>query len=199
MALRSLLKNRLYSAINMLGLAVGLCLTLFILVFALGELQVNRKIKNVDRQFVIESEWNSEGAGAGYTSLGPLSHALYANYPSLVSNYYRFSLATAIVSSAPERTFKEELQIGDTTMLSMFGFALLHGSKEDAFRKNGIVMTVAMAQKLFGQENAVGEVLTIRTNEGEALPFTVTAVLADLPVNSVTNFTSSPVPNQLFV
>lgn len=199
MAVRSLLKNRLYSAINILGLSIGLCLSMLMLVFALGELNVNSQIKNVDRHYVIESEWSSEGAGVGYTTLGPLAASLHANYPTLVSNYYRFSLATVLVSSTPERAFKEELQISDTSMLSMFGFKILHGSRDGAFSNNGIVLTASMAQKFFNKENALGEVLTIRSNEGEALPFTVNAVLADLPFNSVTNFTANPAANQLFV
>jgi putative ABC transport system permease protein len=199
MALRSLLKNRLHSAFNIIGLSVGMCLSLFIIVFALGELQVNTGLKNVDYQYVIESKWSREGAGVSYTSLGPLAASLHENYPSLVRNYYRFSLATAIVSSAPDRTFKEELQIGDPSLLGMFGFEVLHGSKEKLFSANGIVITAAMAQKFFGRENAVGEVLTIRTNHGEALPLTVTAVLAKLPFSSITNFTANPTPNQLFL
>lgn len=199
MAVRSLVKHRLHSVINILGLAVGICLSLIIVVFALGELSINTGLKNIERQYVIESEWSSKGSGVDYTTLGPLSASLHANYPGLVSNHYRFSLATAIVSSAPDRVFKEELQISDTTMLSMFGFEVLHGSKESAFRNNGIVMTASMAKKLFNRENALGEVLTIRTNDGEELPFSVTAVMEDLPFNSITNFTANPNPNQLFV
>jgi putative ABC transport system permease protein len=199
MACRNLLKNRLYSAINILGLAVGLCLCLLIGVFALQEGQVNADLKNVERQYVLESDWSSEGAGVYYTSLGPLAAALQANYPDLVSNYYRFSLATALVSSAPERVFKEELQIGDSSLISMFGFTVLHGRKNSAFPTHGVVITATMAKKLFGQENALGKVLTIRTNEGEALPLTVTAVLADLPFTSITHFAANPTPNQLFL
>lgn len=89
-AWRNIIKSRFYSAVNILGLSVGIVFTLLISAYAWSELQVNKHLKNADRQFLIQSKWKNPEEGNEMTTLGPLAKSLRENYPTLVANYFRF-------------------------------------------------------------------------------------------------------------
>ncbi|MBN9251059.1 MAG: ABC transporter permease, partial [Mesorhizobium sp.] len=90
-ALRSLARRRLFSAINILGLAVGLAFSLLIGVYIIKEKQVNADIRNVDRQYLVKSEWKVKEMGLEITTVAPLPKTIKEEYPHLVKNYYRFN------------------------------------------------------------------------------------------------------------
>jgi hypothetical protein len=93
------------------------------------------------------------------------------------------------VVSAGDKSFKEDIAIGDTTFVSMYGFQLLYGNKQQPFTDNSsAVITETMAIKLFGNTNAIGKVISVLTTaKGAKQDYKVTAVLKDIPYNSVTN------------
>ncbi|MCH5687563.1 ABC transporter permease [Niabella sp. W65] len=58
-AWRNIVKSRFYTAITVIGLATGIAFTLIIAAYVWGELQVNRNLKNVAQQYVIQSKWKT--------------------------------------------------------------------------------------------------------------------------------------------
>ncbi|MET0466330.1 MAG: ABC transporter permease [Chitinophagaceae bacterium] len=183
---RNLMRRKLFSLINILGLSVGIAFSLLIGVYIIQEKQVNAELKNADRQFVVKSEWKVMEMGLDITTVAPLPKAMKEEYPHLVSNYYRFNPVTNVVS-AGDKHFKENIAIGDTTLVSMYGFPLLHGNSDHAFRdNNSAVITESMAMKLFGKTDVLNETISIAATTGEQLPYMVSAVLKDLTKNSVT-------------
>ncbi|MCU0325768.1 MAG: ABC transporter permease [Spirosomaceae bacterium] len=125
-AFRNLIKNRLFSVVNIVGLTAGILFTMLIGAYIWSELQVNKGLRNADRQFFLSSKWKEEGMGMPMTTLAPIGRRLKEEYPSLVANYYRWDGITSVISIGDKR-FREGIQIGDSTLLSMYGFELQAG------------------------------------------------------------------------
>ena len=135
-AWRNLWKNKGFSIINIFCLALGITFSLLIGIYVLNEESVNSGIKNIKEQYVIKSNWKQENSGSPITTLGPLAKTMKDEYPNLVENYYRFDAVVNIVSVG-EKHFRTQIAIGDTTLVSMYGFPLLYGNPNQSFRKIG--------------------------------------------------------------
>ncbi|MFL5809104.1 MAG: ABC transporter permease, partial [Flavisolibacter sp.] len=187
-AFRNLLRHKLFSAINVFCLAIGITFSLIMGVYVLNQYQVNQSLKNINNQYLIKSNWKVKEMGLDITTFGPLARTLKDEYPSLVANYYRYDPVTNVVS-AGDKFFKEDIAIGDTSLVSMYGFPVLYGDKDRAFTdNNSAVITETMAMKLFGEKNVLGKTIGILgTSNNEKQLYKVSAVLKDLPYNSVTH------------
>lgn len=190
-AWRNIVKGRIYSAINIIGLSTGIAFTLLIAAYVWSELQVNASLKNKDRQYIIQSKWKNPDQGSFLATLGPLGKALKESYPGLVANYYRFDGITSNVSKG-DKIFRENIQLGDSTMLGMYGFPLLHGDPHTALHDPyTTVITADKAMKYFGRTDVVGQTVTIENFSGARHDFLITGILKDLEDNSVTNTTGN--------
>ena len=187
-AVRHLLRHKFFSVINILCLAIGITFSLIIGIYVLGQYNINASLKDVSNQYVVKSNWKVKEMGLDITTFGPLPKTLKEEYPTLVANYYRYNPVTNVVS-AGDKYFKEDIAIGDTGFISMYGFAVLHGNRLHPFTdNNSAVITETMAMKLFGEKNVVNKVISILTTQnGEKQDYKVSAVLKDIPYNSVTN------------
>lgn len=185
-AWRNLKKKGLYTSINILGLFTGISFTLLIGAYVWQELQVNTNLKNSDAQYILTSQWKDPNMGVDFATLGPLGEQLKEQYPHLVANYYRWDGITSIVSK-DDKNFREGIQLGDESILNMYGFNLLHGNPDTAFKDPfSVVMKSEKAIKFFGRTNVLGETLTIQNFEGENHEFTITGVLVETSENSIT-------------
>ncbi|MDB5134791.1 MAG: hypothetical protein JWP37_1394 [Mucilaginibacter sp.] len=191
-AWRNLWKNKGFSIINIFCLALGITFSLLIGIYVLNEESVNSGIKNIDNQYVIKSNWKQENLGLAVTTLGPLAKTVKDEYPNLVENYYRFDPVVNIVSVG-EKHFRTQMAVGDTTLVSIYGFPLAYGNPNQAFRNNqSAVVTEDFAMKFFGTADAIDKEITIQTpSDGNKHNFVITAVLKNLPVNTVSNFTNT--------
>ncbi len=187
-AVRHLLRHKFFSAINILCLAIGITFSLIIGVYVLGQYNINRSLKNVNNQYIVKSNWKVKEMGLDITTFGPLPKTLKEEYPSLVANYYRYNPVTNVVS-AGDKYFKEDIAIGDTNFISMYGFPVLYGNRQRPFTdNNSAVITETMAMKLFGEKNVINKIISILTTQnGEKQDYKVSAVLKNIPYNSVTN------------
>src|SRR5215471_7631915 len=162
-AFRNLKRHKLFSAINTLCLAIGITFSMIIGVYVIQQKGINSDIKNIRHQYVIKSRWKQSNMGIDITTLGPLAKTMKDEYPSLVTNYYRFDPVANIVSVG-EKHFREDISVGDTTLITMFGFPLLYGNPQNAFPNNeSAVVTEDFAMKYFNKRNVLGDVITIQT------------------------------------
>ncbi|MGN6298394.1 MAG: ABC transporter permease [Ginsengibacter sp.] len=187
-AIRHLTAHKLFSLINILCLAIGITFSIIIGTYILNQEAVNSHLKNLENQYIIKSKWKTKDMGLDITTLGPLAKTLKAEYPNLVANYYRYNPVTNVVS-AGDKHFKENIAIGDTTFVSMYGLPVLYGNPKQAFQNNNsAVITESMAQKLFGKKDALGQRISVLTTvNNEHQDYTISAVLKDIPYNSVFN------------
>ena len=178
---RNLMKRKFYTSVTIFGLSVGITFALLIGSYVWRELNVNSALLNLDNQYMIQSKWDKENMGEEITSLGPIGKALKESYPSLVENYHRFDAVTTIISKG-DKVFREDLQLTDSTMLTMYGFQLLQGNPKTALNEpNTVVISADHAIKYFGKTDVIGQTLRIESFSGEKRDFMVTGVLGDVP------------------
>ncbi|MHB1179912.1 MAG: ABC transporter permease [Daejeonella sp.] len=166
--------------------------------FVWNELQVNKQLKNSDRQFILQSTWKDPNMGLEFTTLGPLAKALKEQYPNLVANYCRWDGIISNVSKG-NKVFREGLQISDSTMLNMYGFELLHGDARTAFQAPfTVVISTDIAVKYFDKTDVIGETLTIENFSGTRHDFMISGVIAKPSRNSVT-YINEDNDNQIYI
>ena len=197
-AWRNLIKNPFFSVVNIAGLSVGIAFALIIASYIWSEWNVNRTLLHAERQYIIQSKWKDPNQGIELTSFGPLAKALYNQYPTLVKNYYRWDGISSNVSLG-DKAFREGLQIGDSTMLKMYGFELMDGDPATAFDgPYSLVITDEKARKYFGRTDVAGQSLTIENFAGARHDFLITGVMKKPKRNSVSWVTADN-DNQFYI
>lgn len=196
-AVRNIARSRFHAVINIVGLSVGIAFTLLIAAYCWSETRVNHQLRNSDRQYYLTSVWKVFN-GNPLTSVAPLAKALKDNYPSLVANFYRWDGITSAVSYG-DKHFREGIQLGDSTLIAMYGFPILHGDVRSVMNTPfSVVITDEKAIKYFGTTDVVGKNLTIDNFSGGKRDFRITAVIRKPTRNNVT-FLNNANDNGVFV
>ncbi len=183
-AWRNITKSRSYAVVNITGLAVGIAFMLLIGSYVWNEFEVNHNLRNIENQYIIQSSWG-DAATFDLTTVGALAKSLKDLYPNLIENYYRWDGISSNVSKG-EKVFRENIQIGDSTLLSMYGFPLLFGNPATALNDPySAVITEETAIKYFRRTNVTGETLSIGSFSGTKHDFLITGVLKKIPRNSI--------------
>ena len=184
-AWRNLIKYRFHSLINITGLSIGIAFSFLVGSYIWISLQVNKFLKNENSQYIIQTKYGTD-PNLYLTTFGNLAKALREQYPNLVANYYRWDGITSTVSKG-DKSFRENIQINDSTFFSMYGFPVLYGNTKTAFTNPfSAVVTEQIARKYFDKTNVVGQTITIENFAGAKHEFIITAVLKSSPDNSVT-------------
>src|SRR5688572_24451115 len=97
-AIRHLSRHKLFSAINILCLGVGIAFSMLIGNYITQEKNVNLSLRHAQNQYLIKSKWKVANMGIPITTIAPLAKALKDEYPALVENYYRFNPLSNVVS-----------------------------------------------------------------------------------------------------
>lgn len=190
-AWRNMMRNKTSSIINVSGLSIGIACVLTIVIYIQNELHYDKFHKDADRIFQVVLNGNMSGQEFwGGNTAPPVGAALTNNIPEIES-YTRFYEPNDIVVRYEENgrssffTEKNILAV-DSNFLQLFGFKMLEGNAATALMKPGsVVITESIANKYFGDEKAIGKTLSMREDKR---PFTVTAVLKDLPSSSSIQF-----------
>ncbi len=184
-ALRHLRKNKVATAINVGGLALGLACAFFILGFVQDERSYDHFHENADRiyRLVADQYTAADTAYVAITS-APMGPALAAEFPA-VQRAVRLYPTSALFERGSRRFQEEQVFYADSTLFDVFTFPLLSGDSKIALREPySVVLTEATARKYFGEEDALGQTLLL---DGEQ-PYTVTGVMAPIPHNSHLQF-----------
>ena len=190
-AWRNLVRNKVSSIINITGLAIGLACVMLIGLYVKDELGYDRIFSDTNRIYRVnihEKIANDEFT-AGHTP-PPVGHALQSSFPEIESYTRIFTPGDEIIHYVKngERaaiTEKSLLSV-DSNFLQFFSYPLLAGDRSKCLNgPNFVVLTESAAKKYFGEVSPIGKTLTF--DEYNA-PFTVTAVLKDLPEQSSLQF-----------
>lgn len=178
-ALRNLGKQRLYSFINIGGLAVGLAACLLILLFVTDELSYDRWLPNAERVAIFESEIRVPGRDiiefAG--SPGPLGPALEKDFSSEIQEVTRVFHTNESVKIG-DRQFLTEVSYVDANYFKVMDLPVAEGDRAKAVADtHSIALTRKQARSYFGDEPALGKVITIAGK----YDYSVVAILEDLP------------------
>jgi len=184
-AVRHLTRHKLFSVINILCLSVGITFSMLIWNYIVQEKKVNLGLRHAENQYIIKSKWKVKDMGMSITTVGPLAKALKEEHPGLIKNYYRFNPVTNVVTVG-DKHFKQNISICDTSLVSMYGFRLLHGNPQHAFpNTSSAVITERLAMKLFGKTDAIDKTISITTTTLGKQDYSVSAVLETMPYNTV--------------
>lgn len=178
-------RNKSTLITNVLGLSIALASTILLATFILQELSYDRHFPNADNIYRLHSIWK-EGEDQ---SVGPIN--LRMAYTEIPQNVPGIETAVQIyrgwdteVKHDNNRYAHNSLLYVDSTFFRVFDFGLIEGSSEFALNDPDlVVITRSLAQKIFGDNPAVGQILEIENRS-----FTVSAVIVDVPKNTHFNF-----------
>lgn len=195
-ATRNLLKRKVYSFINIFGLALGMAVCLVILKYVDFELSYDSFHKNASQIYRVNNTYyqNGELRGSSVISAYALGPSLLSDIPE-VKTYIRTHpmYGGAVVSYTPgagtPTIFHEEnMHYVDSTFLDVFTYESAVGDLNTALdRPNSVVITEKTAHRYFGSEDAMGKTLQISGGWADGL-YEVSAVLKELPQNSHFSF-----------
>ena len=185
-AVRSLMRNKGFSAINIIGLAVGLATFSLISLYVYHELSFDRYHKNADRIYRIVENLRTENELLFQsTSSPPMGPRLLKDLPE-VENYVRFQNWNLLAYRNGTSYYEPDSFIADSTVFDIFSFKLLKGDKKTALREPySIVLTESMAKKYFGDENPLDQTIKMDYDN-----YKVTGVVEDVPENSHFRFSN---------
>jgi putative ABC transport system permease protein len=186
-AWRNLLKNKLYSLINIGGLTAGLTIGILILLWVQDELSFDSFHKKTPNIYRLEL-FGGTGASRQIWSetvapIGPLAKQQLPDVREVVriSNNWFYSLFTY-----QDKVFgNERVAFTDPSLFSVFDFPLVKGNPAQPFvGNNSVVITQKTAKKYFGDQDPIGKIIIADHQEN----FTVTGVINDFPNNSSINY-----------
>jgi putative ABC transport system permease protein len=185
-SMRSLMRSKGFSTINIVGLAVGLATFSLISLYVYHELSFDRYHKNGDRIFRIVENLRTENEMLFQsTSSPPMGPRMKKDFPE-VEAYVRFQNWNLLAQRNTISAYEPNSYIADSTVFDVFSFNLIKGDKKSALREPfSIVLTESMAKKYFGDEDPLGQPIKMDYDN-----FTVTGVMEDVPENSHFQFSN---------
>ena len=163
LSLRSLQKNKLYSFINISGLAVGVATAILICLWIQSEVSHDRFHPNIDRLYLMNNRDKNNGGVYVYNftvrALGP---AIQKDFPE-VERTVRVNVANAnFLISNGDKHFSIQGAYADTGFFSVFNFPLLRGNPATALNSvKNIILTRPLAEKLFGDQDPIGKAVRV--------------------------------------
>jgi len=183
-AFRNLRKHKLYSAINIFGLTVGLAACLLIGVYINHELSYDKFNVNADRIVRATMEYkNSETVNKTATTGTKPGPEFKRTFPS-IQEYARTFITHRVIKNGDKVFDEPDVLYADQPFFKMFSFPIIEGNAATALdAPDKIVVTKSMAKKYFGNDDPINKTLSIGDKD-----FRVSAVCEDVPQNSQIKF-----------
>ena len=184
-AIRNIARNKTFSAINILGLAIGMACCILILLYVQDELSYDQHHEHANRIYRVAAEGKVAGTMRQFAITPfPMGPALVTDYPEVIEavRFFQGTNPRTLVEDQHGHVFFEDgVLFTDANAFEVFNFPLSQGDPKTAFLEPfSIVITEAMAQKYFGKQNPLGQTLTLFKKAS----FKVTGVLKDTIYNT---------------
>jgi len=180
-ALRSLMRHKGYTFINIFGLSVGIGAAVLILLYSESELSYDRMHSQAENTFMLyKQRITPTGTQDTYDTWAPALDAMMADYPELTGGAR--VVDNPLWLEVNNQRFYEEAILTDNSFFSVFDYELEEGNREDVLSSpNAIVISRAAAARLFPGENAMGKTIEAR---GLGNQYIVSGILAEVPYNT---------------
>ncbi len=180
-AFRSLMKNKGFTAINILGLALGLAACLLIVFYVVDELSYDRYNDNANRIYRVNEDLKLGDNKVQYAvAMAPLAQTLKREFPD-VENAVRLRPTGFHIKKGTENIAESNVVFADAAVFDVFTLPMLYGDKATALTEpNTVVISATAALKYFNKLNVVGQTLTIDNNQS----LKITGVITDMPKQS---------------
>lgn len=179
---RYLIRNRFFTLINILGLALGMASCLLILSYILHETGYDAYHADSDRVFRVAVDVTSNTGTQGYAATSPpVGTRLRTDYPQVAyAARVTYFESNRLVEYGEKRFYEEGFLYADEDFLKILTFRFIHGNAETALDRPGVVvLPERLALKYFGEANPMGKVLSINGRD-----HVVSAVIEDSPRNT---------------
>ena len=189
-ATRNILKKKMYSFINAVGLSIGIAFCMLIYLFTQDERSFDQFHANKDNLYRIDTRVFNGELEERYEShawLQPgLRDALLAEVPEVV-RASRFSPSYTTILRYGDKVFTEDLTFVDNDFFTMFSFPLLSGNADKILKNNyEVVLTPSVVTKYFGDEDPLGKTIMLDLRGEKS--FTVAGIITEPPPNSSLSF-----------
>ena len=186
-ALRNLRRNKIFSLINMLGLALGIACSLLILLWVQDERSIDSFHANKSRLYnIYENQFYDGKIESGYFTPGLLGSELKRKIPAIEMAADYGANTERLTFQVGDKIIKEEGTYASEDFFSMFSYRLLEGKPVTALNDpSAISISRKMANHFFGSpEAAIGKVIRCENKKD----FNITGVFEDVPQNSIFKF-----------
>jgi putative ABC transport system permease protein len=183
-AFRNLWRNKAFSVINIVGLSVALACCMLILLYTMDEVSYDRFNANRDKIYrLVSTSTNPQGVANKMASTGVIHGPSFKRQIPEIEDFVRIQSDNYTVKRGNE-VFNQDALYADDNFFSVFSFPLVRGNAQTALRDiHSVVLSEDVAEKYFGKQNAIGQVLQLKVNE-VFQPFVVSAVIKRSPQNS---------------
>jgi putative ABC transport system permease protein len=188
-AVRNIARHKVFTLINVTGLAVGLAASLLILLWVQDEFSFDNFNRNAEHIYRVEEDQFYSGARYHVTVTPEPSGPVWKEKIPEIKEQVRINLwLPRVLFRYDDKSFFESgVAAVDSNILKMFTLPLALGDPRSALNSpHSIILTQKLASKYFGTVNPVGKTLTVE-NQAQ---FTVTGVFKDIPENSMLTFSS---------
>jgi putative ABC transport system permease protein len=185
-AFRNLWKSKGFSAINIVGLAIGLATCLLIILFVMDELSYDRFNEKADRTFRLDGDIKF---GGNHFILAvapaPAGPAMRRDYPEIETMVRFRGHGGFLVKKGSQHIREDRVVFADSTLFDVFSFPLIAGDPHTALAApRTVVINETIAKKYFNSTDAVGKVLVMN----DSINYKVTGVIRDIPSQSHFHF-----------
>lgn len=179
------MRNKGFSAINIIGLAIGMAAAILILLWTQNEVSYDKFHKNKDRIYEVWNRVPINGTISCWNAVSAtLAPAVEKDLPE-VERAVRVNYDNNFLFSVDDKKITKSGITVDTGFLQVFSFPMLQGNPVTALNdSHSVVLTENTAKSLFGNEEAMGKIIKIENGEN----FKVTGILKDLPNNTAFDF-----------
>ncbi|MEO8413005.1 MAG: ABC transporter permease [Ginsengibacter sp.] len=184
---RNLWRNKAFSAINIFGLSIGIATCLLIMLFVRNELSYDRFNKKADQMVRVVFRGTVDGQKMKEANvMPPVAQTLLSNFPE-VKEATRLQRSGSQIISYGDESFKEDgFAFVDPNFFEVFTLPFITGNAANALlQPNTIVITKAIANKYFGNQDPLGKILAIK---GATTGFKITGVIDKIPEDSHFHF-----------
>ncbi|MEX6686524.1 ABC transporter permease [Danxiaibacter flavus] len=177
---RSLQKNRIFSFINIVGLAIGIACAAFIFLWVEDEVTYNHYFNKRDNLYKIKDRQTYDGKTFTFDATpGPLAEGIKREIPG-IKNTARSSWGDRVLFSLNEKNTYEQGAYVDSSFFSMFQLDFIKGNPAHVFDQlYAVVLSETLAKKYFNSADVIGKTLKINNDQ----EYIVTGVIKDLPKN----------------
>lgn len=183
-AVRQLLKNKLFSFINIIGLSLGLSVCIVVALFVQREYSVDAiHTKNIYRLDEVQKFEGMVAPQKVALSMFPMGPGLQNDFPEVL-NYTRIIQSEKMpLGYKAKKTIVPSFMWVDSTFFRMFDFPLLKGNRQTVLNGSGdAVISESLAKKVFGSEDPIGKMVS--WYGGDSTEFMVRGIMKDVPETS---------------
>ena len=184
-AWRNIVRGKVYSLLNLLGLATGMAVALLIGLWVHYQLSYDREVPGYDRAYQVRFNYRENGVIRNQAEVClPLGDALKKDIPEVEHVAPAFDIGQVVLVAGDKHIYGHVLYAGEE-YLQVFPLPLVGGDAATALRgpSPSVVLTESMARSLFGKEDALNKTVRFGTDF-----LKVTAVIRELPRNSSFHF-----------